>query len=233
MTTLLPLAPPWRSVSRRCVSTLVVPPLCTAAQSLVVTLVFMAIRTCVCSAPCGWPAVLDIDACYVVSCFWNHCNASNHRLMKKGHRVWMIPTPPWKSDIQKVARVLLALKSTDGFYKWIGQTKLYVVVNYQSILCSCFIRAFMAPIQRDMLQHTLIIRASFRVGFATLNLPVITTKGEVKSRFRKLSRMYHPNRYISARTGKPNTEATVLFQHLNNSNEQLNELFWKITHMLS
>ena len=74
------------------------------------------------------------------------------------------------------------------------------------------------PYDPDMVGHSL--HDSFKV----LDLGIGASEMEVKVQFRKLSRIYHPDKHNSSQTGMANADATAFFQLINNAYSYLKEV---------
>ena len=61
-------------------------------------------------------------------------------------------------------------------------------------------------------------------SFKVLDLGIRAREMEVKVKFRKLSRMYHPDVHKSAQTGMTDPEATVFFQLIKNTYSYLRKI---------
>ena len=60
-------------------------------------------------------------------------------------------------------------------------------------------------------------------AFQTLNLERCVTSGEIKIKFRQLSKIYYRDKHGSSKTGMPNTEAQEFFQKISNAQELLTD----------
>ena len=60
--------------------------------------------------------------------------------------------------------------------------------------------------------------------FKLLDLGIGTSKMEVKVQFRKLSRVYHPDKHDSSQPEMASAEATAFFQLINNVYSYLKEV---------
>ena len=61
-------------------------------------------------------------------------------------------------------------------------------------------------------------------SFKILGLGLGATETDVKVAYRTLSRIYHPDKHDSSRTGMTNEEAPEHFKPINNANQYLREV---------